>query len=356
MLKNVLTNGWLVFDMSDRITTHDEAYAVTTSDKPVGACARSVVHLMRGSANNTASNDDMIRYGMEVRIQSNQFICNKPLYLNSQPISPLAFARFSRNQEVCLHIKSTYNTIWKIWPISGARKDKAGQPVLAADKVVFEHCATSQLLSNERIPYRNDFGNEMEVSCKTAASKNKTQMLAGEYNGDRVRENEQKAVDEKNFWTIELSSDPVGAAPVEAPPRYDGAQMIEDIKTKLKQRGAMAIRGVGRVFRILDNNRNRQIDAAELMWGLKDFDIHLNEEQTLVLINHFDRDNSGSFNFDEFLVALRGDLSENRLSFIRRAYQKLDVNGDGSVTLDDIARIYDVSRHPDVMAGKKTPE
>jgi Ca2+-binding EF-hand superfamily protein len=132
--------------------------------------------------------------------------------------------------------------------------------------------------------------------------------------------------------------------------------MIEDIKTKLKQRGAMAIRGVGRVFRILDNNRNRQIDAAELMWGLKDFDIHLNEEQTLVLINHFDRDNSGSFNFDEFLVALRGDLSENRLSFIRRAYQKLDVNGDGSVTLDDIARIYDVSRHPDVMAGKKTPE
>ena len=72
----------------------------------------------------------------------------------------------------------------------------------------------------------------MEVSCKTAATKNKTQMLAGEYNGDRVRENENKAVDEKNFWTIELSSDPVGAAPVEAPPRYEGAQMIEDIKQK----------------------------------------------------------------------------------------------------------------------------
>jgi len=160
----------------------------------------------------------------------------------------------------------------------------------------------------------------MEVSCKTAASKNKTQMLAGEYNGDRVRENEHKAVDEKNFWTIELSSDPAGAAPVEAPPRYDGAQMIEDIKQKLKLRGAMSIRGVGRVFRILDNNRNRQIDANELMWGLKDFDIHLNEEQTLVLIKQFDRDNSGTFNFDEFLVALRGDLNDNRLSFIRRAY------------------------------------
>jgi len=97
MLKNALTNGWLVFDMSDRITAHDEAYAVTTSGKAVGACARSIVHLMRGTASTTASADDLIRYGQEVRIQSNEHICNKPLYLSSQPISPLAFARFSRN-------------------------------------------------------------------------------------------------------------------------------------------------------------------------------------------------------------------------------------------------------------------
>ena len=54
--------------------------------------------------------------------------------------------------------------------------------------------------------------------------------------------------------------------------------MIRDIKETLKRRGSMAIRGIGRVFRILDDNRNRQLDANELMWGLKDFDIHLSEE------------------------------------------------------------------------------
>lgn len=190
----------------------------------------------------------------------------------------------------------------------------------------------------------------------SAASKHKTQMLANENNGDRVRENELKKVAPQNFWTIELSSDPAAAAPVEAPPRYDGAQMLQDIKDTLKRRGAMAIRGIGRVFRILDDNRNRQLDKNELMWGLKDFDIHLTEEQVDVLIKHFDKDNSGTVNFDEFLVALRGDLNENRISFIRQAYQKLDINGDGKVTLDDIARIYDVSQHPDVMSSKKTPE
>lgn len=38
------------------------------------------------------------------------------------------------------------------------------------------------------------------------------------------------------------------------------------------------------------------------------------------------------------------------------AYDKLDVNKDGLVKLDDIAKIYDASQHPDVLQGRKTPE
>lgn len=91
---------------------------------------------------------------------------------------------------------------------------------------MFEHCATTQLLSNDRIPYRNDFGNELEVSCMSTATKHKTQMLAGEYNGERVRENDHKGVSARNHWTIELSEDAAGATPVESGPRYDGETMI----------------------------------------------------------------------------------------------------------------------------------
>jgi hypothetical protein len=50
-------------------------------------------------------------------------------------------------------------------------------------------------------------------------------------------------------------------------------------------------------------------------------------------------------------VALRGDLNEFRTGFIKQAYDKLDVNKDGKVTLDDIAKLYDVSKHPDVISG-----
>lgn len=117
----------------------------------------------------------------------------------------------------------------------------------------------------------------------------------------------------------------------------------------------MSIRGLGRVFRILDDNRNRQIEPKELQWGLKDFGIHIDDEQAICILKHFDRDNSGTVDFDEFMRTLRGDLNENRLALIAKAYQKLDKNGDGLVKLDDIAQIYDVSKHPDIIGGKKEP-
>ena len=64
MLKNCLTEGTLVFDMSDRVTSNDEAYAVTTRGD-ISACARSIVHLVRGSAQQAGApaSDDLIRYG-----------------------------------------------------------------------------------------------------------------------------------------------------------------------------------------------------------------------------------------------------------------------------------------------------
>lgn len=38
------------------------------------------------------------------------------------------------------------------------------------------------------------------------------------------------------------------------------------------------------------------------------------------------------------------------------AYDKLDVNKDGHVTLEDISKLYDASYHPDVVQGKRSKE
>lgn len=51
-------------------------------------------------------------------------------------------------------------------------------------------------------------------------------MLAGEYNGEKVREDNPKSVSPTNYWTIELATEPSAAEPIAEAPRYDGAQML----------------------------------------------------------------------------------------------------------------------------------
>lgn len=79
MLLNHQTNGFLVFDMSDRITSHEEAYACTSMNKQQGPQARSVFHIRK--ADGTGGN---IKFGDKVRFESNSYIYAKTLHLHSQ--------------------------------------------------------------------------------------------------------------------------------------------------------------------------------------------------------------------------------------------------------------------------------
>lgn len=176
-----------------------------------------------------------------------------------------------------MNSQKVYNTMWSILPVNGNLKDRMGEVARSGEPIIFEHCATKEYLFCDNIAYRNMFGNEFEVSCKTAADKHKTQILANENKGSLVRENHHKNFSGVNCWTIELSSDPNSAMAVQEPYTQTATDVMADIKAALLSRGSMTIRGIGRVFRILDDNRNRQLEVNELLWGLKDFGITLSE-------------------------------------------------------------------------------
>ena len=46
-------------------------------------------------------------------------------------------------------------------------------------------------------------------------------------------------------------------------------------------------------------------------------------------------------------------MNEGRKALIAQAFDKLDVNKNGAVELNDIASLYDASEHPDVVSGNK---
>jgi len=49
-------------------------------------------------------------------------------------------------------------------------------------------------------------------------------------------------------------------------------------------------------------------------------------------------------------------MNEARKVVVRAAYDKLDVNKDGRVTLGDVAKTFDVSSHPDVYNNRKSSD
>lgn len=237
----------------------------------------------------------------------------------STQCTPQIYARFSRNQEVCLNSKPVYNTVWRIIPIEGNASPLIGAPVQANSMLIIEHCATREFLANDHINYGNDFGVEFEVSAKKYTVKQKSQQLNAEQMGKSVIDLNMKKCGDQNIWQILTALDPAAAEPV-APPEtqsYDGSTLVADIRSTLGQRGSLTIRGLAQVFKAIDNDKSKTLDAAELESGLRDFGINLNSEQIEVLIKHFDKDGSKNVNFNEFLTAIRGNLNEARLGWIK---------------------------------------
>lgn len=51
-----------------------------------------------------------------------------------------------------------------------------------------------------------------------------------------------------------------------------------------------------------------------------------------------------------------GEMNQNRVSLVKRAFAKIDKDGNGVLTIADIKGTYDASKHPDVLAGKSTED
>jgi hypothetical protein len=260
------------------------------------------VYIVERASRSLTAIDNKVRFGDEVRIKSNNYICHKNLYLHSQPISPLAYARFSRNQEVCLHSNANYNTVWRILPTpgNGFYNDviKSGVPI------VLEHCGTQQNLSNDRIAYKNDFGDEFEVSAKAKVTMKKTQMCEKERIGETVRENTSKDITSHNYWTFELATD-ANFTPEEASKmKYSGIKLVGDVREALSNLHLLALSGLMLTFSKMDKSKDGQLQPDELKKGLEAYQIFLNDEQVDALLADFDKDKSGAISFEEFANVL----------------------------------------------------
>jgi Ca2+-binding EF-hand superfamily protein len=134
------------------------------------------------------------------------------------------------------------------------------------------------------------------------------------------------------------------------------AQILEHVQKKIAARGARGISGIGKKFKIADDNGNKSLDKEEFKKAMHDFRIGLHEKQVGIAFDIFDRDGSGEISYDEFLRAIRGEMNGQRQAIAKKAFAIMDRDKSGQLDLNDIRQTYNAKQHPDVKAGKKTED
>ncbi|XP_075265382.1 calcyphosin-like protein [Convolutriloba macropyga] len=132
---------------------------------------------------------------------------------------------------------------------------------------------------------------------------------------------------------------------------------IEKIRWQCLSRGAAGIRDLGRVFRNFDDSGDQQLDYREFCKGVRDIGLNLGKHDLEAAFKQIDRDKSGSINFDEFLIKIRGNtLNKKRTVLVEKAFNKLDQNGNGTIEIDDLKGVYDVTQDDRFKSGEMSED
>lgn len=93
------------------------------------------------------------------------------------------------------------------------------------------------------------------------------------------------------------------------PQQQTGPNVLERVRQRIMARGARGIVGIGRSFRIIDDDGSRSLNNAEFMKCLSDYRISEDPEEQSLIFAMIDRDGSGRIDYEEFLRMVRGDMN-----------------------------------------------
>ena len=95
---------------------------------------------------------------------------------------------------------------------------------------------------------------------------------------------------------------------------------MERFREKLAKRGNRGIMGLGRSFKIADDDRSGNLCMEEFQKAIHDFRVGFRPEQTAKMFKVFDRDGSGTIDYDEFLRGVRGTMNDFRKGLAMKAF------------------------------------
>jgi calcyphosin len=94
--------------------------------------------------------------------------------------------------------------------------------------------------------------------------------------------------------------------------------LLTKLKDAMRMRGVHGFIGLQRKFRIMDDDGSKSLSLAEFKKAMKEMDMGLSEAELRSLFNYFDKDGSGSIDFEEFIYGVRDALTERRMKLVEQ--------------------------------------
>jgi hypothetical protein len=79
--------------------------------------------------------------------------------------------------------------------------------------------------------------------------------------------------------------------------------LVDKLRQACLKRGASGIKGFARLFNVIDDDGSRRLDKAEFLKAINEYGVARSDAE--ILFKHFDRNASGTIDYDEFLMNLR---------------------------------------------------
>ena len=133
-------------------------------------------------------------------------------------------------------------------------------------------------------------------------------------------------------------------------------ELLDRVRQRIKARGARGIVGLGRSFKIMDDDGSQALSSEEFAKALRDYRISKDPLEIQAIFDKFDPDQNGEINYDEFLRGIMGEMNSRRKNLVRKAFGMIDLDKSGILDMNDIKTRYNAKKHPDVMSGKRTEE
>ena len=99
----------------------------------------------------------------------------------------------------------------------------------------------------------------------------------------------------------------------------------------------------------MDDDYSKSLNEYEFSKAIKDFRIDIPDDALHIIFSVFDANRDGTIHYDEFLRAVRGEMTEFRRGLAIQAFRKIDLDGSGVLDIEDIKSVYNAKKHPDVI-------